>query len=242
MGKRLKRVKNTYKIIKEVIIIVVTILTLYNGLDALDTWKESIRNPVRNEIITIQTKELINILEYIDSIKRESVLTSSYSKNFIYYYSHIDKNFMKPETSIDYWYLYKFKESENYTITNFTDYQVNKDLNIAYDKIFVAKNTDELISNIWEISQNQFLSQSIRDNANEIFGLVFELIYSDYINTIDNALNNYNINKTQKLRDIDSESLRKLKPKIDIILMKLEELYDEIYKILNINELYNISY
>ncbi len=231
--------------IKDIVIIISTILGFFLAINTLHSWKLNVINPVRNEIVKKQVNDLIEKLDFTTDKIGTNVFGDTPFITLLYYLEKTDSeryfNKNSTYTTILNSYLEKLKKNE-YKIEKIKEREIiaNKKI-IRINIIFISKNIQEYENYFQNIVNDPYLSDSIRENAKKGLATLikFQGIYLPKI--IEEILTSYtkgNKYNPENILDIISKQTNVYE---DSISKNINDIKEEMENVLRIKELYNLS-
>jgi len=245
MEEKIEKFKTYLAIFKEFITIISTILAVIIGFSALVEWKQSVINPVRNEIVKKQTDHIVANLDFLILKNKTTICGDTLNLAVLYYLNEITTGEYFNTNTILGFYLNDYLNNINdgkHISCQLEDNIVNvrgKQINI--NTIFISENMDSYMKFLDNIKEDPYMSNEIKSKAesaqrklfdyqiNVIPKIVEEIIFSDLTSneyTPDNIINTIS-KKSWKYEKALSD---------DIVSLK-----EEFIKLLRIDELYKVS-
>ena len=231
------------KVVKDIVLVSATLLTVIFGSTALFSWKENIKNPIRQVIIQKEVDQLIPVFDYLASIEHLAVIQSSIPINFAYYYSFVDKNFYLDSSSTGEYFAKcreQFINGQHKFSFDSKEMYLSSSTNLIYPYIQIDTTTWDFLTNVKSIASNHYFSIEIRDQADDIVNDTYSFLNHELILSIDNSLNEFvvgeNTNKYELLVNVYNQT----NAKNEEIINKTKTLYNSIRSYLRIDELYKI--
>jgi hypothetical protein len=245
MEDKIGKVKKYLGIIKDSTTIISTILAVIIGFKALSEWKQSVINPVRNEIVKRQTEHISENLDFLISKNKTTVCGDTLDLAVLYYINEItESSYFNTKTILGFYlnnYLNNINDGKHISCQLESKIITVKGRQININTIFISENMDLYLKFLDGIKEDPYLSKEIQRKAEsaqrKIFDYQLKVIPEIVEEIITDDLTKSEYKPENIINTIGNKSWKYEKA----INEDIYSLREEFIKLLRIDELYNVS-